>query len=268
MMRRSSSLALPLILLACADGGPFSGAERLDDYVERGASLLWVAAHPDDETMAGPLLTYACLHVGVRCHVVVLTRGEGGRCGLPDGCKPDLGTVRAAEMRAAAGRLTAGLDIGRFNNHPSDVAFDAASRAKIRSAWEAQGDPVAWLTEVLKRVEPDLVLTLDPSHGYTGHVEHALVSEIVGEVVRAGTRSSPAVFHVLNRHELTKQIFGLDPTTPTQEWNATRDCGGRSCTKLAVVVGREHKSQLGPSLGLLLLLMEKQATIYLRRIDR
>jgi LmbE family N-acetylglucosaminyl deacetylase len=169
-------------------------------------------------------------------------------------------------MRAAARRLGAGVDIGSFTNHPSDVAFDPANRGQIRAAWEAQGEPVAWLSEVIERVEPDLVLTLDPGHGYTGHVEHAVASELVQEAVRSSAES-PVVFLVLNRYEALEQLW-LDPSQPTEEWDATRDCGTGPCVKLAVEVGREHESQLGPTLGLLLLLLEKQETVHLRRVGR
>lgn len=104
---------------------PFAGAQRFDDYVERGARILVVGAHPDDESLAGPLLAYACIQKGNDCHIAVFTRGEGGSCGLflfLTRCQPDLATVRAREMERAAERYGAGLDVGDFSARRSVLA--------------------------------------------------------------------------------------------------------------------------------------------------
>jgi hypothetical protein len=71
--------------------------------------LLWIGAHPDDELLLAPWLGQACAEDGRPCTLLVATRGESGACRLPAGCLPDLGTVRAAEMEAAAAVLGAGL---------------------------------------------------------------------------------------------------------------------------------------------------------------
>jgi hypothetical protein len=68
---------------------PFARAEYFGDYVDKGARILVVSAHPD-KSLAGPLLAYACLQKGNPCHIAVFTRGGGGTCGLLRGCKPDL----------------------------------------------------------------------------------------------------------------------------------------------------------------------------------
>ena len=81
---------------------PFARAEYFDDYVDKGARILVVSAHPDDESLTGPLLAYACLQKGNPCHIAVFTRGGGGTCGLLRGCKPDLATVRTQEMKERA----------------------------------------------------------------------------------------------------------------------------------------------------------------------
>ncbi len=165
---------------------PFARAEYFDDYVDKGARILVVSAHPDDESLAGPLLAYACLQKGNPCHIAVFTRGGGGTCGLLRGCKPDLATVRTQEMKVVARRYRASLDLAHFSDSPLKVT--KYTREAIRALWETEGDPKGWLRGVIERFQPDLLITLDPHHGFTGHVEHQLASLLVNEVLhpRAG----------------------------------------------------------------------------------
>ena len=65
-------------------------------------SVMWIAAHPDDEAVAAPLLAKWCREDEARCSFVVLTRGEAGTCVLADGCLPDVRSVRSSEAAAAS----------------------------------------------------------------------------------------------------------------------------------------------------------------------
>jgi LmbE family N-acetylglucosaminyl deacetylase len=65
-------------------------------------SVLWIAAHPDDEAVAAPLLSFWCKEEGARCTFLVFTRGDQGVCLESDGCSPDVATVRSAEEAAAS----------------------------------------------------------------------------------------------------------------------------------------------------------------------
>ncbi|NDJ78225.1 MAG: PIG-L family deacetylase [Chloroflexi bacterium] len=76
-------------------------------------SVLFLGAHPDDETiMAGG--TLAMLHAhGVHTHIVCATDGRGGESGevVAANSPPALATVRQAEVRAAAAVLGAELTL-------------------------------------------------------------------------------------------------------------------------------------------------------------
>lgn len=65
-------------------------------------------AHPDDETMlCGGTLALLASH-GVRVHLLIATRGEGGEMGEPPLCEREaLGDVREEELRCAAQALGA-----------------------------------------------------------------------------------------------------------------------------------------------------------------
>ncbi|MEO8034255.1 MAG: PIG-L family deacetylase, partial [Acidobacteriota bacterium] len=72
-------------------------------------SVLWVAAHPDDEAVAAPLLAEWCREQHARCTFLILTRGQAGACLRAEGCLPDIATVRSAEAGAAAQYFDADL---------------------------------------------------------------------------------------------------------------------------------------------------------------
>jgi len=240
---------------------------RFEDLLVPGGRVLAVTAHPDDETIPGALLAYACLEKGLACHLAVLTRGEAGRCALSDGCLPDVATVRAAEMEEAAAGYGAGLDQGSFTNHDGDTAMDPESLPAIREAWEAEGDPVGWVEEVLERVRPDLVFSFDRDHGFTGHVEHRVAAHLLDEAIarrsEIGERA-PVVVRVLNRYEIVASVIGQDAAEPTEVWDLGTSCGEESCIDIAARVAKVHKSQKSSILTLFFALRDQVEGLYLR----
>lgn len=81
-MTRAPAAVLAAGIAACGGGAPDTGGDAPP-------RLLWVGAHPDDEVYAAPLIADLCLDEGYACTLAVVTRGESGSCGLPDGCEPD-----------------------------------------------------------------------------------------------------------------------------------------------------------------------------------
>src|ERR1700756_5220565 len=73
------------------------------------SSVMWIAAHPDDEALAAPLLGKWCREEHARCAFLILTRGEGGDCLRADGCHPDIASVRSAEEASASQYFGASL---------------------------------------------------------------------------------------------------------------------------------------------------------------
>lgn len=268
MHRSLSSLLLLTPLSVNAGQDRFLGAERFDDYVDRGARILVVGAHPDDESLAGPLLAYACVQKGNDCHIAIFTSGGGGTCGLflfLQSCEPDLATVRIREMERAAERYGAGLDLGNFSNQRPKLSHDKTKREAIRAGWEWEGDPIV-------KFEPDLLITLDPEHGFTGNAEHQLASLLVNEVLdprkgRAPSPKRPVVFHVINRYTVVKPLLGNDPTLPTEQWSFGHRCGKQSCARIAMDIASEHRSQLAVSaLALFVLFADRFDVLHLRKL--
>lgn len=135
--------------------------------------VLWVGAHPDDESMVAPLMSDWCTRT--RCVFLVLTRGEGGSCGLQSGCFPSLGAVRTLEMQASARLFDAGL--------VQETLANASSTAQqARDVWVAEAGSESALVERVARVmrneRVDLVVTFDPLHGGTCHGEHRAAAAV------------------------------------------------------------------------------------------
>src|SRR5688572_3794084 len=123
---------VPLLLLfACGD--PFDGLTEFDQYVEAEARFLFAGAHPDDETLVGPLFAHACIVHGRDCHIAVFTRGEAGRCALEEQLCQDLGAVRAAEMAEVAAKYGVALHQATFSNGPANQPDDPDAVEAIRA---------------------------------------------------------------------------------------------------------------------------------------
>ena len=128
------------------------------------ARILWIGAHPDDETMVAPLLGSACVDGTSRCEIIVLTRGENG--GDPD--------VRANELRAAAALLHADLVQWDFADTMNPAEWDHAAL-------------VARLRDAIAAFAPTAIVTFDPNHGTTCHPAHRAIAPLVVEAV--GTKN-------------------------------------------------------------------------------
>lgn len=122
------------------------------------------------------------------------------------------------------------------------------------------------------KFEPDLLITLDPEHGFTGHAEHQLASLLVNEVLnpkkgRAPSPRNPTVFHVINRYTILRPLLGNDPALATERWSLQRQCGKQSCARIAMDIASEHRSQLAVSaLALFVLFADRFDVLHLRKL--
>ena len=277
------SFLRPLVLLLslgsffCASvqadtsAGTCANTATLDDRIAAGARILTVNAHPDDETLVSPLLVRACIERGNACRFAVLTRGEGGNCSLGQGCAPDLGTVRTAEMERVADAYGAELIWAGLKNFPLPDEDSAAWRRKVLDHWTEQIDPVAWIQNQIALFRPDLVLSVDPSHGFYGHPEHKLTGQLVEEAISTMTYPTgvapPALYVVLNRYWITAPFVGLDPGPYTDTWPVHQRCGEQRCVLQAVDIALNHASQMNDGMGLVNRVKWLVRRLYLRRVD-
>lgn len=188
--------------------------------------LLFVHAHPDDESIWTGGLIAAAARSGASVSIVTCTMGELGEViGAPYqelvADKADqLGGFRVAELRSALRALGAnGPDnaprflggAGRWRD--SGMAGDKGNehpRAFVNSGDEA----VAQLRTILDELQPDVVITYDADGGY-GHPDHIRAHEIT--VAACGNRF-PTLWAVTDRAAMAA---GLDAITVVPEsWQA------------------------------------------------
>ena len=141
------------------------GAEILQDlkrFREFG-SVLYVAAHPDDENTQ--LITYLARGRHYRMAYLSLTRGDGGQNVLGPEFGEELGVIRTQELLAARG-----IDGGQqFFTRALDFGFSKDYRETLR-IWDKQ-QVLADIVRVIRTFRPDVVITrFSPEPGNThGH---------------------------------------------------------------------------------------------------
>ncbi len=183
ILRRALPLALVAALaVACGGGGASVSPDAAIDAIAPDAAptpvdVLWIGAHPDDETFLAPLLGQECVDRGRRCGFVVATRGERGSCKRPSVCANDLAGVRDREMVASAARFGGTLEHWDLGDGP------AGTPTGVAAAWSGRvGGERALIDRVKQAIvlrAPTEVYTFDPRHGSTCHADHRAIAAVV-----------------------------------------------------------------------------------------
>ncbi|MFS8082536.1 MAG: PIG-L family deacetylase [Ginsengibacter sp.] len=147
-------------------------------------SVLYVAAHPDDENTG--LLTYLSNEKLYRTGYLSMTRGDGGQNLIGDDQGVDLGLIRTQELLSAR-RIdgaeqffTSAFDFG-YSKGP-DETFKIWDKNKILS-------DVVW---VIRKFQPDIIITRFPTTGEGGHGHHTASAILAGEAFDAA--ADPKMF--------------------------------------------------------------------------
>lgn len=220
-----------------------------------GDRLLFVGAHPDDEVLAAPILGAVCREANLACAMLVVTRGERGHCLLPQGCLPDVATVRAEEMTEAAAFYGTSLEMWSLaDGHSPDPRVVIGRWAEQVST---DPNPANRRNELVERIRarvdsfaPTAVVTLDPTHGSTGHADHRAIGELVLEAA-VGLPASTRVGTLASRFEspqvgfappiaLDQHFVGFDASLPR--------IGGSTGWDDLLANAAIHRSQFSPSL--------------------
>ena len=260
-------------------GRPKKGpkAPRLDQLLEDGPRVLWVAAHPDDECFAGALLAKASLRCRCPLHFLVLTRGEGGECCLPNGPAADLGAKRAAEMARVAELYGATLEVESFFNAPIPVE-SFPFRHELARRWAEYKDPAMVVARSIRTFRPDILLTLAPDYGSTGHPEHQLTARFATAGIRLAAESSQELpgqphlvgncYYILNKYWFTRLAgLGWDPLAWSETFPVRQDCtAGLSCADFMAENSRPHLTQAW-DMGMMRMVAHSIHNLYLYRAD-
>lgn len=181
---------------------------RRDSFVERLQEkdvVVFVGAHPDDETLVGPLLAYCADHCR-ELVVVSLTKGESGWNLGKEDLTQTLAQVRKKEFGSAV-RTLGGTPVtfdyvnGTSRAHPQGLAVldleetavqrwrapggrEQTAEAAYERWTEEDGDPAVKLAEIFREKNATLVIALEPQEGVTSHLEHVAATRAVIPAVR------------------------------------------------------------------------------------
>jgi len=140
-------------------------------------SVLYIAAHPDDENNA--FLPYLTKERRYRTAYLSLTRGDGGQNLIGKEQGVELGLIRTQELLAA--RMQDGAE--QYFSTAYEFGYSKSAKEAL-AIWEHQkvlGD-VVW---VIRKFQPDIIITRFPGDARAGHGHHAASSIIAQEAYLA-----------------------------------------------------------------------------------
>lgn len=222
---------------------PFVGVQR----------VLFLHAHPDDETIATGALIAALNDAGVEVFLLTATRGEQGEI-VAGSLPPEL---TGAELSAARGaELAAALDaLGgvqhAYLGEPPARAESAPPRQYADSGMEwmpnglagpgpesgpdaltsaAEEEVLADLRAMIDFARPDLIITYDEIGGY-GHPDHVRL-HTAGR--RAGREAGVPVAEILDSSQMGQGLTGSTWTGIAMCW--WRRCGAIGASSVSSVI--------------------------------
>ncbi|MGH7232461.1 MAG: PIG-L deacetylase family protein [Nitrospiraceae bacterium] len=169
-------------------------AKTVPEALHHSKRVLWLAAHPDDETSSSALLARA-KDVSGALFMASLTSGENSDelwSGLRRGTA--MGKAREALFAQSAALFRAdGYDVGPFTNGPHSLAdldampsqapfrdwAAAATSDDVIAKWNREGDPVGYIIELLRKWRPHTVISMDDHCGVSGQDEHIAVAKLL-----------------------------------------------------------------------------------------
>ena len=226
----------------------------LEALIDGGARIMWVGAHPDDESLVGSIFAKAGATLNNPVFFFVLNHGDGGECNLPEGCRPDVKTVRGEEMKNVAQLYHARLQIESYYNAPLPVE-SFPPRHEIARMWMDQEDPALKIVRAIREFKPAVLITFDPDHGFTGHPEHQLASRFATQAVRMAADPGITIDHLppfrvkntyyaINRYWAFVMIGKADPGPYSETFDAQQACvGGEKCRDVMAEFTRPHRTQ-------------------------
>src|SRR4051812_27816749 len=148
------------------------------------ASVLYVAAHPDDENTR--LMAYFAKEKLYRTGYLSMTRGDGGQNLIGDEQGIELGLIRTQELMAA--RRIDGAE--QFFTRAYDFGFSKTTEEAMR-IWE-KDKILADVVWVIRRFQPDVIVTRFPEDSRAGHGQHSASAVLAHEAFKAA--ADPNVF--------------------------------------------------------------------------
>jgi N-acetyl-1-D-myo-inositol-2-amino-2-deoxy-alpha-D-glucopyranoside deacetylase len=207
--------------------------------------LLFVHAHPDDETITNGVTIAHYVGRGAQVQVVTCTLGEEGEvigdqwAQLAVDHADQLGGYRIGELTAALHALgvSGPTYLGGPGRWRDSGMVGAEGRSRQRFSDADEREAVGALVAIIRELRPHVVVTYDPNGGY-GHPDHIQTHVVTtAAVAAAGTNDYPGTpwsvpklyWTVIARSAFTAGWAALGPSDLRDEWiipPADGDFGG------------------------------------------
>lgn len=159
--------------------------------------VLFIHAHPDDESLDFGCLMALTAASGLRTGLVTFTDGESGLDLFPgrplNGIYPDhylkgreLAEVRSTELEAAALKLGVDLLVRLgLENHPYNSIKDELPPAEIIDEWGGKSEITEKLRQIILLTKPETIVAPEGPGKAREHFEHEAVGFIVAETLKS-----------------------------------------------------------------------------------
>ncbi|MBY0433865.1 MAG: PIG-L family deacetylase [Cyclobacteriaceae bacterium] len=174
MRRQLSILLLCISTLTIAQRQPDASAIQLKlKKLNILASVLYVAAHPDDENTRA--ITFMANDRLATTAYLSMTRGDGGQNLIGPEIRDQLGLIRTQELLAAR-RLDGGQ---QFFTRANDFGF-SKNATETFAIW-GKNEILSDVSRVMRQFKPDIILTRFPPDERAGHGHHTASAVLAQE---------------------------------------------------------------------------------------
>ncbi|HYI66314.1 MAG TPA: PIG-L family deacetylase, partial [Candidatus Limnocylindrales bacterium] len=157
---------------------------------EATGGVLFVHAHPDDESMGTGGTIARLVAEGVRVDLVTCTDGAEGEIHDPtldpDEARPRLAHIRAAELACSVDALGSGAIHHHMLGYRDSGMIGTDANGHPDSFWQADLDEATGrLLEIVKAARPSVIVSYDENGNY-GHPDHINAARIARQAYQAG----------------------------------------------------------------------------------
>ena len=165
--------------------------------VEADGGVLFVHAHPDDESMGTGGTMARLVAEGVRVDLVTCTDGAEGEVHDPtldpDEARPRLAQIRAAELACSVAALGGGAIQHHLLGYRDSGMMGTDANGHPECFWQADLDEATRrLVEIVRRASPSAIVSYDENGNY-GHPDHINAARIARDAYLASQGSDWAV---------------------------------------------------------------------------
>lgn len=175
--------------------------------------VLFVHAHPDDESMGTGGTMARLVAEGIRVDLVTCTDGAEGEIHDPtldiEEARPRLAHIRAGELACSIDALGGGRIHHHLLGYRDSGMMGTEANGHHESFWQADiGEATQRLVEIVKRARPAVIVSYDENGNY-GHPDHINAARIAREAYLASQGTAWAVSRFHETTFLREAWFGL-----------------------------------------------------------